>query len=181
MSEQVDDFLVHYGIPGMKWGKRSSSSSKNISGDKPKMSKQKKIAIAVGVGAVVAVGAAVALSAMNKNMDLPIGSLVKHKSTDKGSKAFQAHEKRMASVMDGLRLEAESPLKTRKDLDKYRTESRDKLLKEAGLTLAPRSAPHNSPRPSMPSGAPSLNTLSSIINGGPKVTFNSKTGRYDTQ
>jgi len=30
MSEQVDDFLMHYGIPGMKWGRRNSSKGSSV-------------------------------------------------------------------------------------------------------------------------------------------------------
>lgn len=40
MSEQVDDFLVHYGIRGMKWGKRKSSDSSSQN----KVSKEDKLA-----------------------------------------------------------------------------------------------------------------------------------------
>lgn len=29
MSEPVDEFLAHYGIPGMKWGRRKATSSPN--------------------------------------------------------------------------------------------------------------------------------------------------------
>ncbi len=63
MSEPVDDFLMHYGVKGMKWGKRQSGDSGE---PKPKMSREKKIAIAVGVAATVAVGAAIAFSLMDK-------------------------------------------------------------------------------------------------------------------
>ena len=72
MSEPVDDFLIHYGVKGMKWGKRRSSDD---SGEpKPKMSREKKIAIAVGVAATVAVGAAVVLG-MKDAGKINLGSL----------------------------------------------------------------------------------------------------------
>lgn len=64
MSEPVDDFLMHYGVKGMKWGKRQSSDES--SEPKPKMSREKKIAIAVGVAATVAVGAAIAFGVMDQ-------------------------------------------------------------------------------------------------------------------
>ena len=65
MSEPVDDFLMHYGVKGMKWGKHQSKGD-DTSEPKPKMSREKKIAIAVGVAATVAVGAAIAFGVMDQ-------------------------------------------------------------------------------------------------------------------
>lgn len=68
MSEPVDDFLIHYGVKGMKWGKRQSGDSGE---PKPKMSREKKIAIAVGAAATIAVGAAIVMGMKSdKKMDL---------------------------------------------------------------------------------------------------------------
>jgi hypothetical protein len=67
--DEVDDFLAHYGVKGMKWGRRKGGVDKSSSEPKPKMSREKKIAIAVGVGATVAVGAAIALSLMDKKVN----------------------------------------------------------------------------------------------------------------
>lgn len=64
MENEVDTFLAHYGVKGMKWGKRRSGDA--ISEPKPKMSREKKIAIAVGVATTVAVGAAIAFNLMDK-------------------------------------------------------------------------------------------------------------------
>lgn len=90
MSEPVDDFLMHYGVKGMKWGKRRASDD---SGEpKPKMSREKKIAIAVGVGATVAIGAAIAYNILSdkpiavpnfpakKVADLPVQTLTTNKT-----------------------------------------------------------------------------------------------------
>jgi hypothetical protein len=67
--DEVDDFLAHYGVKGMRWGRRKSGVDTSSSEPKPKMSREKKIAIAVGVGATVAVGAAIALSLMDKKVN----------------------------------------------------------------------------------------------------------------
>lgn len=86
MTEAVDDFLAHYGVKGMKWGKRRSNDSDE---PRPKMSREKKIAIAVGVGATVAVGAAVAFGILDKKAnggagfafgDLPVQTLTTNKT-----------------------------------------------------------------------------------------------------
>jgi hypothetical protein len=84
MAEEVDDFLAHYGIPGMKWGKRSSRSS---SDPKPKMSRKKKVAIAVGAGVVVA-GTAFTLHSLNKNGKLPASKVTDQPAFSKGRQAF---------------------------------------------------------------------------------------------
>lgn len=87
MSDPVDDFLMHYGVKGMRWGRRRSGE--DSSEPKPKMSREKKIAIAVGVGATVAVGAAVAFGILDKKAnggagfafgDLPVQTLTTNKT-----------------------------------------------------------------------------------------------------
>lgn len=91
MSEPVDDFLMHYGVKGMKWGKRRASDD---SGEpKPKMSREKKVAIAVGVAATVAVGAAIAFGIMDQKAnggagfsfgDLPVQTVTSSKTARAG-------------------------------------------------------------------------------------------------
>lgn len=41
MTKDVDEFLAHYGIPGMRWGKRNASSDSGSSG-KGSSSKEEK-------------------------------------------------------------------------------------------------------------------------------------------
>ncbi|UUG69255.1 membrane protein [Arthrobacter phage ScienceWizSam] len=40
MTTEVDNYLEHYGVKGMKWGKRSSSSSTSSSEGQPKSKKE---------------------------------------------------------------------------------------------------------------------------------------------
>lgn len=101
MTEQieVDDFLAHYGVPGMRWGKRNARPDERSGGSnrrggveqpKPKMSRKKKIAIAVGIGATVAIGAAIAISVMNnKNANnMAISQIASNVSTMRGKSRF---------------------------------------------------------------------------------------------
>jgi hypothetical protein len=94
VSEEVDNFLEHFGVVGMKWGKhkaqsddRSSQGSGGADLPRQKMSRNKKIAIAVGVGATVAIGAAIAISILNsknQQMELPVHMLHTNKTMLKG-------------------------------------------------------------------------------------------------
>jgi hypothetical protein len=193
MTVEVEDFLAHHGIAGMKWGKHKARSDDRSSGTnpkggggaddapKPKMSRNKKIAIAVGVGAVVAIGAAVAISAMNKNMDFPIDSLVKHPSTSTGQQFVAKAHTVIPKEPTGLVLK---PSKSTPSAPKLPTTDGNTILgnrlERAGLS--PSDLHRKSPpsRPTMPAG-PSLNTLSNLINGGPQVVYNPKTGTYETR
>lgn len=52
-DEEVDDFLAHFGVKGMKWGVRKSGSSNNSSSKSS--SRKKKVAVA-SAAAVAAAG-----------------------------------------------------------------------------------------------------------------------------
>lgn len=83
MSEQVDDFLAHVGIRGMKWGKRKSKTSDQAD-IKSGMSRKKKVAIAVGTGAAVALGAAITLKVMSKNGKRPLSDIMDKPAVKRG-------------------------------------------------------------------------------------------------
>lgn len=95
--DDVDDFLAHYGVKGMSWGKRKARDTGGSGGGqngtakpKPGMSRKKKIAIGIGIGATVAIGAAVAISVMNnkKANDMAISQIAANVSTMRGKSRF---------------------------------------------------------------------------------------------
>lgn len=45
MAEEVDEFLEHYGVPGMKWGKRKAVSSTPSAPKAPSAGKQRDMDI----------------------------------------------------------------------------------------------------------------------------------------
>lgn len=65
-----EDLLVHFGVKGMRWGRRKASSSDGSSDKKP-MSTKKKVAIGAGVAAGVAGAAAVAYM-MSRRGKVPV-------------------------------------------------------------------------------------------------------------
>lgn len=68
MTVQVNDFLMHYGVPGMKWGRRrAKSQSSGSSGARRKMSPETKAKLVYGAQVAATIGGAVALAALHAN------------------------------------------------------------------------------------------------------------------
>ena len=68
MSDNVDDVLTHYGVKGMRWGKRKNSSGPTES---KSFSRNAKIALGIGTGSAALAGAGVAIYLMSKSGNLP--------------------------------------------------------------------------------------------------------------
>lgn len=79
MTNDVDDFLAHYGVKGMRWGVRRPDSSaepkgNDASNEAARRARVKKVAITAGVLAVAAGGAYVTYK-LAKDGKLPVKSL----------------------------------------------------------------------------------------------------------
>ena len=73
MEIQADDFLEHYGVKGMRWGKRKAkdeSGSQQIGGRKPHIARSggQKLLIAGGAYGAYSIGSAFVMSKMLKGM-----------------------------------------------------------------------------------------------------------------
>ena len=179
----VDDFLAHYGVPGMKWGRRnarkddSSGSSRPTKAPKTPMSREKKIAIAVGIGAIAAIGAGVAMKSLNKNMDLPVASLASSALAARGKVAAEKITVPRPPTI-GVK-PSSSPRPGGTSLNLGRPAAAQRPSSNSGLNLG---APSRNTSPSY-NGAtsPSLGDLNNLINGGPKIVYDPKTGQYTTR
>jgi hypothetical protein len=66
--DDVDTFLEHYGVKGMRWGVRNKSNY-SVSHPSSKFSKKKKVAIGIGVGSA-AIGATFAAVLLKRKLKL---------------------------------------------------------------------------------------------------------------
>ena len=104
MTDDVDDFLAHFGVKGMRWGRKNasgtvgtSSSSGSNSGsseetEKKRMSPETKRKLAIGAGivgaaAVIAVGAYAANKQIDANKLKTIGEMRKQVETRRAGEA----------------------------------------------------------------------------------------------
>lgn len=94
MTEQVDDFLMHYGVKGMRWGRKRSSES-NETGSK--MSQRTKKNLIIGATAAGVVGMAIAMKTLDKHGDVSL------------SKISEAVETRMGKRMTSKEYDALDP------------------------------------------------------------------------
>lgn len=87
MSKEVDMFLAHYGVPGMKWGKRQARTPEQTAKTK---SNFKKGAIVLGSVAVAA-GVAFVAYKMNKvgMSNIPVANLKTSTTASAGKSAFE--------------------------------------------------------------------------------------------
>lgn len=95
MSDQVEDFLAHYGVKGMKWGVRSDSSSRSTS-----PSKRKETMKALGKElAVGSVGPAAVIAGLGPPASLALGLSVAALSKPPVQRAIAKSAKSSADLM----------------------------------------------------------------------------------
>ena len=72
---EVDDFLAHYGVKGMRWGVRKADDSDSGSSTRKGLTEGQKKALKVGAGVAAITGAAVVTGILAKNGKLPVAQL----------------------------------------------------------------------------------------------------------
>jgi len=88
MSNDVDDFLAHFGIPGMKWGRRNSSVS--VATDRPQLTPEQKRERAKKIATLTAAGALGAYYVYKKIDRKRKINALSAKNFEEGKKAAQA-------------------------------------------------------------------------------------------
>lgn len=81
----VDGYLAHHGVKGMKWGVRRANPAEGDGGPKPRLSDRQKTALKIGVGLAVTAGAAYTAGMLIKSGKTPIVRLPKPKLPDHNS------------------------------------------------------------------------------------------------
>lgn len=153
----MTDELIHVGVKGMKWGRRKAVKTVSTSSRSSNFKRNLKIAGGVTAGVAVAAGSIALVSTLNKKGSTPVSNLASHASTSTGR--------------DWLDLSFGSSSSTSRP-------------SSSGLNLGTpsRSSSSSSSSPSRPSTprGPSLDILSDIMNNGPHVSYDPRTGRYGT-
>ncbi len=82
-----EEALAHFGVKGMRWGVRNTTSSTSPSEPKKRMSTKKKVAIGVSV---LAVGTAATVAVLAKHGNLPISDISRIVKRDPVLDAFDS-------------------------------------------------------------------------------------------
>jgi hypothetical protein len=89
MTKEVDNYLEHYGVKGMRWGRRSAVVSEN---SPPEKGKKAKAAVAIGAATLGVVGFVVLAKSLEKSGNTSVSGLSKrHPSVDLGREISNFH------------------------------------------------------------------------------------------
>lgn len=90
-EKEVNDFLEHFGVKGMRWGVRRRNSSNENRSSRSKTSRNLGL---IGAGGILAAGAAFAARTLSRRGNIPVSQASRHTNVEAAYK--------LVDVMDEL-------------------------------------------------------------------------------
>ena len=154
MSNDVDEFLSHYGVKGMRWGvRRKRQSESNSANGSPSSNKSRKKKIAAGVaGAAIVGGAAATAIILNRNGQKSLKVAASKASGYNGARRLLLSKadlkiKNITQATDAGKITPTQATRLTKLANKQYDSSARRLAKKSGTVLQPKSLMPSVPRP----------------------------------